>query len=98
MARDFYDEVIRKLVRDGVLDTGMSVLVVCGGRLDRLVLESRGFRDVVISNLGRSPAGRDLGSFRWSEQDAEQLTYDDASFDLAVVHSGLHHCHSPHRA
>jgi SAM-dependent methyltransferase len=98
MAREFYQEVVTKLVRDGVLDTGMSVLVVCGGRVDRLVLEGAGFRDVVISNLGRSPAGPDLGSFRWSEQDAEHLTYDDAAFDLVVVHSGLHHCHSPHRA
>jgi ubiquinone/menaquinone biosynthesis C-methylase UbiE len=98
VVRDFYDEVLMKLVRDGVLDTGMKVLVVCGGRTDRLVLERCGFRDVVISNLGLRPAGKDMGSFRWSEQDAERLAFDDESFDFAVVHSGLHHCHSPHRA
>src|SRR3712207_7960950 len=88
MVRDFYDEVIMELVRDGVLDTAMKVLVVCGGRTDRLVLERCGFRDVVMSNLGLRPAGKDLGSFRWSEQDAERLTFDDESFDVAVVHSG----------
>lgn len=98
MVRDFYDEVIMELVRDGVLDTAMKVLVVCGGRTDTLVLERCGFRDVVISNLGLRPAGKDLGSFRWSQQDAERLAFDDDSFDFAVVHSGLHHCHSPHRA
>jgi SAM-dependent methyltransferase len=98
MVCDFYDEVIMKLVRDGVLDTAMKVLVVCGGQTDRLVLERCGFRDVVMSNLGLRPAGKDLGSFRWSEQDVERLTFDDESFDVAVVHSGLHHCHSPHRA
>lgn len=98
MVGSFYDEVIMSLVRDGVLDTGMKVLVVCGGRTDRLVLERCGFRDVVLSNLGLPPAGKDLGSFGWSEQDAERLTFDDDSFDFVVVHSGLHHCHSPHRA
>jgi SAM-dependent methyltransferase len=98
MMRDFYDEVIIELVRDGALDTGMTMLVVCGGRTDRLVLQRCGFRDVVISNLGRRPAGTDLGSFRWSEQDVERLAFADESFDFVVVHSGLHHCHSPHRA
>jgi SAM-dependent methyltransferase len=71
---------------------------VCGGRTDTLVLERCGFRDVVISNLGVRAAGKDIGSFQWSEQDAERLTFDDASFDFAIVHSGLHHCYSPHRA
>jgi SAM-dependent methyltransferase len=98
MVRDFYDDVVIELLRDGVLDTGMRVLVVCGGRTDRLVMERCGFRDVVISNLGVRPAGRDLGSFGWSEQDSERLGFDDESFDFVVVHSGLHHCYSPHRA
>jgi SAM-dependent methyltransferase len=98
MVRDFYEEVVIELVRDGVLDTGMNVLVVCGGETDRVVLERCGFRHVIISNLGVRPAGEDLGSFGWSEQDAERLTFDDESFDFVVVHSGLHHCYSPHRA
>lgn len=87
-----------ELVADGVLDRGMKVLVVCGGRTDKVVMERCGFTDVVISNLGLRPAGKDLGSFRWSEQDAERLDFADESFDFAVVHSGLHHCYSPHRA
>jgi SAM-dependent methyltransferase len=98
MARDFYEDVVRELVRDGVLNPGIRVLVVCGGRNDKLVLQRCGFRDVVISNLGARAAGKDVGAFQWSEQDAERLTFDDASFDFAIVHSGLHHCYSPHRA
>ncbi len=97
MVRDFYDDVVIELLRDGVLDTGMRVLVVCGGRTDRLVMERCGFRDVVISNLGVRPAGRDLGSFGWSEQDSERLGFDDESFDFVVVHSGLHHCYFVYR-
>jgi SAM-dependent methyltransferase len=98
MVRDFYDDVVDELVRDGVLHTGMSVLVVCGGRTDTQALRRCGFRDVVISNLGARPKGGDLEPFGWSEQDAERLAFDDDSFDLCVVHSGLHHCYSPHRA
>jgi SAM-dependent methyltransferase len=33
-----------------------------------------------------------------NSQDAEHLTYEDKSFDIVVVHAGLHHCYSPHRA
>ncbi len=96
--REFYDEVIGDLLRTGVLDTGMRVLVVCGGATDSAVLRQRGFTDVVISNLGARPKEKDLAPFDFSHQDAEHLTFDDDSFDFCVVHSGLHHCHSPHRA
>lgn len=94
--RDFYDEVIGELLHAGVLDTGMRVLVVCGGSTDSAVLRQRGFTDVVISNVGGRP--RIDPAFSWSRQDAEHLDYEDGAFDFCVVHSGLHHCHSPHRA
>ena len=40
----------------------------------------------VSPGAGRGAAGR------------RGLTYDDESFDLAVISAGLHHCASPHRA
>jgi len=95
--QDFYHEVVGGLVRTGVFHTGMRVLVVCGGATDSAVLQRCGFTDVVISNVGARPKKMDP-AFPWARQDAERLTFDDASFDLCVVHSGLHHCHSPHRA
>src|SRR5206468_1923658 len=56
-----------------------------------------GFGDVTISNLagGSDEAVR---PYRWAVEDAEQLSYDDESFDLVAVSGGLHHCRSPHRA
>ena len=95
---DFYQDVIARCLRAGWLDTRMRVLVVCGGGTDGAVLRRCGFTDVVLSNVGAPPTGAHTAGFGWARQDAERLTFDDASFDVCIVHSGLHHCHSPQRA
>jgi SAM-dependent methyltransferase len=81
----FYGRTLRRLLDEGVADTAMSVLVVAGGELDREVLRSAGFGDVVVTNISDGV-------------DAEELPFADESYDLAVVSAGLHHCRSPHRA
>jgi SAM-dependent methyltransferase len=81
----FYGRTLRRLVEEGVADTGMSVLVVAGGDLDRDALADAGFRDVTVTNITDGV-------------DAEELPFADESFDLTVVSAGLHHCRSPHRA
>jgi SAM-dependent methyltransferase len=95
---DFYTDTLLSLLRKGVLNRDMRILVVCGGRLDRDILKGCGFRNVVISNLQRRLEGDELVPFSWSNQDAERLTFEDDEFDFCIVHSGLHHCYSPHRA
>lgn len=95
---DFYDETIAKLVRAGVLHPDMRVLVVCGGERDRDVMLRCGLRNVTISNVDTRMRGDEFAPFGWSFQDAEQLTFEDGSFDFVIAHSGLHHCASPHRA
>jgi SAM-dependent methyltransferase len=95
---DFYGDTVRRLLRDGTLATTMDILVVCGGETDRAVLADSGFRHVVISNLDPGPDPDAFAPFTWSHQDAERLGFPDGSFDFCVVHSGLHHCHAPHRA
>ena len=81
----FYARTLRRLLDEGVAHTAMSVLVVAGGDLDREVLSSAGFENVTVTNITEGV-------------DAEDLPYEDESFDLAVVSAGLHHCRSPHRA
>jgi ubiquinone/menaquinone biosynthesis C-methylase UbiE len=95
---DFYGGTVRRLLRDGILTTGMDILVVCGGETDRMVLSQNGFRQVVISNVDPRPRWEEFAPFEWSYQDVERLAYGDESFDFCIVHSGLHHCHAPHRA
>lgn len=95
---DFYTDTLQRLLKRGVLRTEMRILVLCGGRLDRETLERCGFNDVLISNLDTRMLGNEFAPFRWSFQDAEHLTFADNEFDFCIVHSGLHHCYSPHRA
>jgi SAM-dependent methyltransferase len=95
--RGFYARTLDKLLEEGLIRRDMSVLVVCGGRSDGEVFQELGFRSVTISNLDAADEVESL-PFRFSVQDAEDLTYDDASFDVVAVSAGLHHCRSPHRA
>ena len=88
MVTDFYIGTLRKLIEDGDVSISDSVLVVCGGQLDRDVTNAAGFGDVTVTNIDGNAA----------HQDAESLSYPDASFDVVIVHAGLHHCYSPHRA
>jgi ubiquinone/menaquinone biosynthesis C-methylase UbiE len=96
--QDFYGEVIDELVHDEILDPRMQVLVVCGGKRDKTVLHHKGFRHVVISNVDPRPEPSVFAPYSWCYQDAEHLSFEDDSFDFCLVHSGLHHCYSPHRA
>jgi SAM-dependent methyltransferase len=84
----FYCEVLRKLMAAEKISISDSVLIVCGGPLDESVMREVGFPNVKLTNIDGVE----------ETQDAENLSYADGSFDVVVVHAGLHHCHSPHRA
>lgn len=93
----FYGRTLRTLVDQGVLRRDMSVLVVCGGPADRDVFLGLGFENVTISNVAHGDPPN-VQPYRWTVEDAEQLTCADGSYDLVAVSAGLHHCRSPHRA
>jgi SAM-dependent methyltransferase len=83
---DFYVEVIKANLRSGALHAADKVLVVCGGQKDEASLKCAGLNNFHCSNISGSTA-----------VDVENLPYSDGEFDAVVVHSGLHHCASPHR-
>lgn len=82
----FYVEVITAALADGALRPDDRVLVVCGSIRDEASLREAGLRNFEMSNIGGEV-----------EIDVENLAYADGSFDAVIVHSGLHHCASPHR-
>jgi SAM-dependent methyltransferase len=99
MHDDFYSSVLRAAESANVIDPTMSVLVVAGGGYDRDVLSTRGYREVTISNVDtRVDTSGAYAPYAWSYQNAESLSAESDSFDVVMVHAGLHHCHSPHRA
>ena len=62
-------------------------------------MQTLGLTNVVISDLDHH--GGVVSSYEpyeWMLQDAENLTLADDSFDWVVVHAGLHHVGSPHKA
>jgi len=80
------------------MSVGDRVLVVCGGPLDRNSVLEAGLNTGVISNLSDIGESDWTPPFQWAYADVENLPFEDASFDVVIVHSGLHHCYSPHRA
>lgn len=86
----FYGRTLARLLEQGVLDRSMSVLVVAGGDLDEEALHGAGFTDLTLTNLDEGDAA--------VTADAENLPFEDESFDLVVISAALHHCASPHRA
>lgn len=99
MSDSFYTRVLRTAEASGLIDRRMHVLVVAGGGFDRDTFLALGYRNVTISNVDTEGAGgSEFGPYSWVLQHAERLTLPDQSFDVVVVHAGLHHCRSPHAA
>ena len=99
MREDFYSSVLQAAESARVIDPTMSVLVVAGGGYDRDIFVARGYRQVTISNVDtRIDTSGAYAPYTWSYQNAESLSSESDSFDVVVVHAGLHHCYSPHRA
>lgn len=94
----FYYSVVTRLLREQVLRIDQRILVVCGSREDRDVLHTAGFRHVTVSNINDVHDNPRIAPYQWSHQHAEALTAEDCSFDIVIVHLGLHHCRQPHKA
>ena len=95
---DFYAAVLSELLADSTLSRGSRILVVCGGDRDHEILSSLAFDQVTICNLDarlQHDGAERFAPYRWSYEDAEALSYEDASFDFVIVHSGLHHLRCP---
>lgn len=94
----FYQRIILQLVQSKKISPDDSILVVCAGNTDRNVFLAADCKNVTISNLDYHAGVTDYQPYQWELQDAEAINRQDNSIDWAVVHAGLHHCGSPHKA
>ena len=90
----FYKIKLKKLIKE----REAKILIIAGGQNDKKVLMDLGFKNVTISNLDSRMNENEYKPYKWSFQDAENLTFKDEEFDYAIIHHALHHCKSPHRA
>lgn len=96
--RPFFQAPLKNLLSRSLLQKDSSIVVVCGGPTDKVILEELGFTNVTITNLDQRLEAGTFHPYSWEYQDAEALTFGDGTFDFGIVHQGLHHCRSPHRA
>ncbi len=93
-----YYKTIKSSKEKAIISENDSFLVVCGGHTDKKVLEANGLANVTISNLDDRLSDNEFSPYKYSYQDAENLSFEDACFDWVIVHAGLHHCYRPHLA
>lgn len=85
-------------INDFIKNKNASILVIGGGKNDRLVFQQNGFIDVTISNIDERQNDSEYYPYKHCFQNAENLSYQDNEFDYVTTHATLHHCSSPHRA
>ncbi len=97
MRKGFVTKLLTELIDDSVMNRDQAILCVCAGDSEHDVFSQLGFTNVTISNLDERMTADSFKPFAWSFEDAQNLTFGDASFDVVFVADGLHHCASPHR-
>ena len=90
----FYYSVITKIIKD----KNATVLICCGGELDKNTFKLAGFNNVTISNLDDRIVGSEFLPYNYKYEDIISLSFNNDSFDYTVVHDGIHHTSLPHKS
>src|SRR6267142_255348 len=88
---------LRKVLEGSGVTKDDTVLVIGGGNIDIVLLETVGLTNYTLSNLTSSAISR---TDRKDSPllNAEDLRLSDDSFDIVFAHDVLHHCYTPHKA
>lgn len=97
ICEDFYKEVLKILLKKGIIKKEEKIFVAAAGNKDKNKLSHLGFKNIIFSNVDERIRKEDFVPYEWCCQDLENLTFKEEEFDVTLVHHGLHHCASPHR-
>jgi ubiquinone/menaquinone biosynthesis C-methylase UbiE len=94
-----WENFYKKNVIEFIKDKNAKILVCGGCTLDRKVFLDLGYKNVIISNLDERMEKEiaRFAPFKWERQNAEQLSYENNSFDYVITHASIHHSFLPHK-
>jgi len=86
-----------KCVNKIITDKNASILVCGGGKGEKTVFQSLGFTNVTISNIDDRINENEYEPYKWKYSNAEDLPFENSSFDYTVIKAAIHHASSPHK-
>jgi ubiquinone/menaquinone biosynthesis C-methylase UbiE len=94
---DFYLEVLKKMLSQGILSKNSKILIAAAGPADKKRFTALGFKNVTATNLDVRMNAAFFKPYKWIFTGVDKLKFKDNSFDFAIVHHGLHHSATPHK-
>ena len=83
---------LKRALSDAGVKKNDSILVICGGNIDIVLLETVGFTNYALSTMTSSARARTDWKDKEVLLNAESLQLEDNSFDVGFAHDVLHHC------
>jgi len=90
--------VLQRAMEQAGIGSENSILVLGGGNIDIVLLETVGLTNYTLSNLTSSALARTDRQDQGLLFNAEDMGLPDNSFDVVFAHDVLHHCYTPHKA
>jgi len=85
-------------MNEWIKDKNASMLIIGGGINDIRIIDKLKYQNVTITNINESIKEIVLLPTKWALQDANELKYNDNSFDYVIANACLHHFKNPHGA
>ncbi|HKW17142.1 MAG TPA: class I SAM-dependent methyltransferase [Terriglobales bacterium] len=90
--------MLKEAIRTAGIRNDESILVIGGGNIDIVLLDTVGMKNYTLSNMTSAALARTDRQDKGTLLNVEDLQLEDNSFDVVFAHDVLHHCYTPHKA